>query len=233
MAAQIINYTLPPALYRYRSLGHQANPRNKHLARELDAVREGFVWCSEYHDLNDAMEGLYSAGEQVRQLRGWQVARNTIRSHKSNLGIACFSELPDNALLWAHYSDSFAGICVEYNFETLRQGLPDDAAFTKMSYADRLFELGTELDNPTQLARWILSTKNHSWAYEREWRLFSHGLGRASYHTSPIRRILIGPRMQEPMHRHLVDALPGIEIARIEIDGYRIKPPAAKRPNAL
>ncbi|MBA1144205.1 DUF2971 domain-containing protein [Mesorhizobium neociceri] len=74
--------------------------------------------------------------------------------------------------MWAHYGDSFFEICIEDDFQLLRQTLPDGNSFSRVSYADRLLDMGSNLQDPRKLAKWILSTKHHRWAYEREWRLF-------------------------------------------------------------
>ncbi|KQU93893.1 hypothetical protein ASC68_19615 [Devosia sp. Root105] len=222
MPATITNYALPTVLYRFRSVGDVPDMRNKKLRQELSAITTGYVWCGEYHQLNDAMEGLYTAGDGARNQPGWNAARALIRDRKASLGLACFSEVPESPLMWAHYADAFRGICIEYDFEVLRSGLPDATSFCRISYADRMLDVGTNLRDTDTLARWIMATKSQGWAYEREWRLFAPTQGAAQYVSAPIRRVLAGPRMPEAMFDYLQGQMPAVPIVKAQIDGYRV-----------
>ena len=35
------------------------------------------------------------------------------------IGVTCFAERPDNVLMWSHYANSYAGICIEYDFSRI------------------------------------------------------------------------------------------------------------------
>lgn len=38
-----------------------------------------------------------------------------------NYRITCFSERPDNILLWSLYSNKHKGICIEYNLDNINE----------------------------------------------------------------------------------------------------------------
>lgn len=223
MPATIESLSLPPVLYRYRSLGDASDRRGKALVRELDALETGTLWCGSYQNMNDAMEGLFQAGDEVRGNPDWRDARDIIRHDKSHLGVACFSEAADHPLMWAHYGNAFKGICVEYDFERLRQVLPSSSSFAKVSYVDRIPDIGTELRDPRTMAKWILSTKNQHWSYEREWRLFSSDQGAIPGARAAINKVIVGPKMPEPMVSLVEQALRGtVPVLRARVSGYNI-----------
>ncbi|MBY3315079.1 DUF2971 domain-containing protein [Rhizobium laguerreae] len=223
MPASIETYAPPAYLYRFRNVGAKATMSNKSLRYEIDAIRRGQVWCGEYHKLNDAMEGLYEAGEQTRQNERWEEARGLIRNRKASVGIACFSELWNQALMWAHYADSFRGLCIKYDFRVLRETLPSRCSFSRISYADRLLDIGADLEDSRHLAKWILSTKHHSWAYEREWRLFNPSHGILEFNPRAVREVILGPRMPETVKRFLRNYIDGELIRESRISGYEVE----------
>jgi hypothetical protein len=94
-----------------------------------------------------------------------------------NFGIACFTKLWDNELMWSHYATKHQGICVGYNFKNWKQ----DANFQMgpINYKLKLPIHINELFNhdlsqfSMGAARELLFTKSPDWHYEREWRLFT------------------------------------------------------------
>lgn len=223
MTATIETYAPPALLYRFRKIGVAPDFPNQSTRREIEGLNEGRLWCGEYHDLNDAMEGLYRAGDAARGQPQWERARTLIRDGKTSIGIACFSEVWQQALMWAHYADSFKGICIEYDFRVLRETLADNTSFSRVSYADQLLDIGSDLENPRRLAKWILSTKHHSWSYEREWRLFIPERGLVRFDRAAIRRIILGPRMSENVAQFLEANLSRYHIVRSRVRGYDVE----------
>jgi hypothetical protein len=84
-------------------------------------------------------------------------------------GITCFSEAPDNLLLWAHYADAHAGAVIGFrtdhgSFRALGSLLP-------VKYRVRRPVLPSAGPASTLLP--LLTTKSKHWAYEREWRVIA------------------------------------------------------------
>ena len=77
------------------------------------------------------------------------------------IGVFCMSECATSAPMWAHYASSGEGIVLEFSagadfFRTY--------PLAKVKYSSR---------RPTvKSPRKALTTKNHEWKYEREWRCF-------------------------------------------------------------
>jgi hypothetical protein len=73
------------------------------------------------------------------------------------------------------------------------------------------------------MAKWILSTKNQHWSYEREWRLFSSDQGAIRGARPAISKVIVGPKMAEPMVSLVEQALRGtVPVLRARVSGYNI-----------
>ena len=85
----------------------------------------------------------------------------------SNRGVTCFSESPDNTLLWSHYGGGHRGICLEFDTSS-----PWLNRLHPVRYTDELTELDVVdllLNDKLDVLRLVL-TKALCWSYEREWR---------------------------------------------------------------
>ena len=78
-------------------------------------------------------------------------------------GLLCFSFNWSNPVLWAHYAEKHAGICLGFN-------VPDE-------YARSVMYVGKRLPFPTESNEMIalewLFTKFSDWSYEAECRIFA------------------------------------------------------------
>ncbi|MCU1241711.1 MAG: hypothetical protein JWO71_2437 [Candidatus Acidoferrum typicum] len=214
--AEIISYVQPSRLYRYRSF--------ENLDRELQAIREGYLHCSPYQQLNDPMEGLFASGQLLRKDKKYREIREAITNTKANIGVCSFSEVYDHELMWAHYAGQFKGICVAYSLSRLMKNLGDDLTFVRMFYNEKVPTIDHSRRHPELLAKRVLSTKNYRWLYEREWRMFA-APGRASY-TDPscVTHVYLGSRMDpgsRDIVRRVIQPL-GIKLSDMTINKYSI-----------
>ena len=108
--------------------------------------------------------------------------------------IKCFSTLNDSTLMWAHYADANKGICIEYDFNTLKNNIQKSMLFPVLYTEDPLSLQDLFEDNKREIAEYPVDTavlcsalnKNKVWKYEQEWRIvFSPGLS-----DNPQRRII-------------------------------------------
>lgn len=223
--ATIESYLTPRQLYRYRSLDN--------LAREIEAIEEGYLYCAAYQDLNDPMEGLFASSRLLKRSKNHQAIRAEIIDRKNQLGICSFSEIYDHELMWAHYADQFKGICVAYNLSRLLEGLGEGVSFVRMYYNEKLPTVLRTNKRPSQLAKMVLSCKNYRWLHEREWRMFA-SLGRVHYsRTECVTRVYLGSRMESNTRRRVMDTLKRLKIPTNEmtINEYSINfecPPRAR-----
>lgn len=106
----------------------------------------------------------------------------------SKLTVTCFSASGwDNQLMWSHYANSYAGICVEYDFEKMDKfiGFMYPVKYSSVRPTISLKELGlselkqdengkliTDEININAIFSYLL-TKNKCWSYEEEWRIIN------------------------------------------------------------
>jgi hypothetical protein len=105
----------------------------------------------------------------------------------------------------------------------IMETLPDRCSFSRISYADRLLDIGDDLEDSRNLAKWILSTKHHSWAYEREWRLFNPRHDIVEFDRTAVLEVIQGPRMPETVKRFLRDHIDGRLIRESRISCYEVE----------
>ena len=212
--AKIRHYVRPQRLYRYRSL--------KHLEREIGALTEGYLYCAPYMELNDPMEGLFTSSRLLRESDGYGDIRNAIRENKSQIGMSSFSEVDNHELMWAHYADQFKGICIAYSLEKLLDNLGANVSFVRMYYNELVPTVHRTHDEPSHLAKMILSYKNYRWLYEREWRMFAP-LGKAHYNERDcVTRVYLGSRIDPKKRDRVLKEMQKIKIETHEmaIDKY-------------
>lgn len=94
----------------------------------------------------------------------------------SSLYISCFSRsytAPESQLMWAHYGDYHRGVCIEVDFDFLRQLDPSSRYCpVAVTYVDSLLDERNRR-NPTSvdLPLFIATYKGRVWAYEDEVRV--------------------------------------------------------------
>jgi hypothetical protein len=71
----IIDQVQPQKLYRYRSL--------KKFERELEALKEGYIFCAAYDTLNDPMEGVFRSSKVFRESDNYRDTRRAIVDNKT------------------------------------------------------------------------------------------------------------------------------------------------------
>ena len=215
--AEVHVFAIPNTLYRYRSLAN--------FEREMETLQQSYIYCGDYSQLNDPMEGIFDLGNTLAETRASRSVKRAITAVTAHVGIGSFCEAHDNELMWAHYADQFRGICIAYNFRQLLGELPDDVHFTRMNYAERMPVVGVSRQDPEVLARRVLSYKNYRWVYEREWRMFGPK-GQIRYKTTQtVRRVYLGHRVPQAQRKKLQAMLRAIDIpvTAMSLDGYSMR----------
>jgi len=131
-------------------------------AYEFDkVVRErGFKEIKKIVDINDATRSFIDA----------------------DIGICSLSKLKDNNPMWAHYSDSHKGFCVEYHsygLVVLLKGLQKIRLFNtpiiinEVQYKNNVPLINPYHDDSSLKVDQQFFTKTMDWAYEKEWRIIN------------------------------------------------------------
>lgn len=106
-----------------------------------------------------------------------QVQKRMLQNHgevvdfiSETRALACYSEIPDNSLMWSHYADGHRGIVV--GFDSKNSFFSQATNLMPVSYrSDRVsVSYGSEGFVPDEHELSIVRVKNLAWSYEREWR---------------------------------------------------------------
>jgi hypothetical protein len=217
--AQIERPVLPTRLYRYRSLTRDENS----LHEEIDAIRENYLWCSDFTRMNDPMEGFYRPSSRLKDKGNYNRILKQITSMKTNVGMACFSDTKENVLMWTHYAGNHTGICLAYSTRRLIDGLPSYVSLVRLAYGDDPPLLSTgDARNAETAARKILSQKKYNWAYEREWRVLGPK-GRVDIGSeNAVTDLYFGARIDLKHRQKMLSKLQGTGIKAhiMQVDGY-------------
>jgi hypothetical protein len=212
MAALVDTPVLPPFLYRYRKI------TDKLLGQEIAAIKEQYLWCSMYREMNDPMEGFYEPTSRLQKDTNYRKTVRQMLNSKLTFGICCFSDTKDNELMWAHYATNNAGICVAYRSTLLIEGLPDGVHLARVSYGPTPPAINrVDTANIDGAALKILSHKKSNWVYEREWRVLGplHRVDISS--RGCVREVYLSSLMNSEHRMQILNALKGLKIKIFEM----------------
>ena len=83
-----------------------------------------------------------------------------------SFGITCFSKTNKNDILWAYYTDSFKGLCIEFDFNEYHFDLMKNKILREVVYTDNDYYI-TSADD----LREITYRKKTCYIGEKEWRV--------------------------------------------------------------
>ncbi|MDX1699008.1 MAG: DUF2971 domain-containing protein [Melioribacteraceae bacterium] len=189
--------------YKFRS--------SEQIAFAFDIIIKRRLYCSDWKDLNDPMEGMYAYNHSgntdiiAERVKG-------IRKSKEQYKICSLSETFDSHLLWAHYAGGFNGVAIELN-------LPDNDSNIKKvehrgvyGYVDM-----NDFTSEEEAARTILFSKYDAWKYEKEIRI----LNRTNWYNldNQVTRVIAGHRMSSALFEvlNITCTNLGIELCRLGI----------------
>lgn len=196
----------------------------------LENIRRRRLKIALYEDLNDPFE-MFAFDLTDRRLRaGTTAGRSAMHRH---FGMLCFSLDWSDPVLWSHYADRHAGLCL--GFDVSR------AIARRVTYASNRLTwprgFGGTPENITKSeVRQLLFTKGRDWRYEKEARVFARlndrdrrtGLFFARFSEQLVlREAILGARCRTTVQhaRTLVRGpRPGVAVrrARLATDEFRI-----------
>ena len=169
--------------------------------------------------LDGILDELHSKVEETRD----NVYQPALRHFLEEITISCFSTSGwDNQLMWAHYANSYSGICVEYDFTRINEfnGFIFPVEYTKIRPSVSLQDLGIagfnygDTENPiisceTNISRVFsyLLSKNTCWQYEEEWRIINIGTANTPLFIDLpyVRSITLGINLDDQCRRLILE----------------------------
>lgn len=147
---------------------------------------------------------------------------NTFRSILENylqetkqFGIYSLSKNYDNELLWAYYSNSHKGFCIEYDFDILEQYQIRGEFFCNVSYQKNIPIITTKdfLENKEKvLHSKVLATKSKNWKHEDEVRIITGRPGLINFYSRAVQAIYFGYKTKKRTIKLIMKLLKGKNI---------------------
>jgi hypothetical protein len=159
----------------------------------FDIIINQRLFCSDWKDLNDPMEGMFGYSHSMKSEIGIIKDRiRGIRDSKRKYKICSLSSTFDSHLLWAHYAGGFDGVAIEVDLPENDPNIKNVEMRGVFGFVD-MERFTTE----EEAARMILFSKYNEWEYEKEIRILSEN--QWFNLESPVSRVIAGPRMSKAL----------------------------------
>ncbi|MCG8056376.1 MAG: DUF2971 domain-containing protein [Candidatus Thiodiazotropha endolucinida] len=185
----------------------------KYALITLENLTIGFSKLSEFNDPYESdyriAHYFHSIEDEKKLLDGTKGTFGKIRKlakdYLDAVRVSCFSRIPNNNLMWAHYSRHHTGVCYAFEFIGGQQHpfQTDNLGWGNIIYSSLLPELKIYQDQTTegmfqtQLSDVIL-TKSQDWSYEHEVRFFKRQDENFLYYKpEKLKAIIIGRRISD------------------------------------
>jgi hypothetical protein len=138
------------------------------------------------------------------------------------IGVTCFTENPDNFLMWSHYANSHKGVCLKFDWNTHKEYFQG----TKVVYDNKLPEARYESAQGFQneIPKIVLTKLEH-WSYENEIRSvvsINNGKRNISFDPSSLVGIIFGDNI-EPENEVLLKRIVELHSEYDRVKFYRAK----------
>lgn len=173
-----------PSLYKYRSLQGDA------FKYTQDIFINRRLYLPSIPEFNDPNEGIAEILVE-NEYKAW--ANQIEERNRKEMRLYSFSEDYKNSLMWSHYANNQAGICIEFNLKNYHSD--SRSVLRKVEY----------LEAPKQFAHQEMANyfdffmhKKNDWSYEKEWRIIADK--ETMYITlanDSISAVYLGPRISK------------------------------------
>lgn len=128
--------------------------------------------------------------------RGMQEAVNRV-------GVLSLSAVNDNILLWSHYADGHAGLCLQFPGQ---RDVPFFGKSQEVVYSPTCPKIDPIRDSRDRLTEAIVLTKALEWTYEAEWRIIDHidGPGEKRFPEDLLLGVILGAEMSAEDRTYVV-----------------------------
>ena len=165
-------------------------------------------WIDTIEGLSNSHKKLFYKNNKDNPLKLLQILDETLKDFKTTAGICCFSKSYKNPLMWSHYADKHAGICLGFNIT------PNSVAeFTilEVSYIDQIIPISYYKNTPLVFMYWIF-TKSNIWSYEEEVRaVYNKKNGILKFEKSCLQEIHFGLRTTEKQRNEFKSMLSSLK----------------------
>lgn len=135
---------------------------NEHVAIEIEKIKKQFSDIAEFHKLS-SQKGFWEELYRKSQISKVQSSR-----------ICCFSLSNDIVLMWSHYSNKHAGVCLEFDNKIQKRflGLNEEADISEGVVGYSAHERINYMEEDRLVGIYkLFFNKSESWSHENEYRL--------------------------------------------------------------
>lgn len=158
------------------------------------------------------------------EAEAWQRRQLEANSRRlANTAVLCLTPICDNPVMWAHYADKHAGICIMFHALDERH-VEFIAEARRVDYADRLPVINFVKEDFLQIVQRVFFTKSTHYRYEQEWRIvrYDDGPGLKPIPRGLIGAVILGVKMDDALSDRVRKACAeyegDVEIIRAELD---------------
>ncbi|WP_196486986.1 DUF2971 domain-containing protein [Burkholderia vietnamiensis] len=185
---------------------------NSEHDRDFETLSRKEFFASSYASLNDPWDapGNFLSPDLMKNLPN-SISKKLAKDlfdGINNYGIYCLSVGNSSQLMWAHYANSWRGLCIEYKYDKkdfvdeLTRVFGSDVLIgaLPMRYSSSAEYLGVtdfKKKNPYEIVRNLLGQKYIDWAHEKEFRLFFNRSGLFHMPPSMMSGVYLGHAMHE------------------------------------
>ncbi len=128
------------------------------------------------------------------------LVKKTLQTYVNQARVICFSEIPDNILMWAHYADKHEGYCLEFNCVDPKISGFVGLYSVKYPKSDLrpLIDFSLEEWKKFGISRKTLLVKSSHWKYEKEIRMINPSKEEYFQFEPPaLEKIILGSKMPD------------------------------------
>ncbi|WP_270522982.1 DUF2971 domain-containing protein [Sellimonas intestinalis] len=234
---------LPKKLYRFRKFDDYWK----------DCIYKGEVYFSRSSELNDPFDCLTYVDMEKYLLylkkeakkcfefldkdaqidsyfnnHGVEDVRRDMERFRDKIGVACFTENVKSPVMWAHYSDSHKGFCIEYETDLINP--PMIQMLLPVFYDSNRFDATNAVihqDGNTLLNPYFVKAKD--WSYEKEWRIIItesiiSKLGKSADFSDKITGIYFGLEIEKDHSKEMQEIISWAKNNGIKVYKMRVHP---------
>lgn len=228
------NRVIPMILYQYRG-----NIKHKDaIGYFIDLITNGSMKFSEPSSFNDPFD---CCPTQVSEIPPGALPHAVIdeinhciqKATSKVVGVSCLTPHPDKMLMWSHYGNQHASICVGFDTDILLEKCPKNSKgnpaynhIRKVTYTDI---------RPSEKDTDAIYKKSKEWAYEDEYRIVSlaskgtpqWGAGVWSVPPDSIKEVVFGARIPKALQNYLIKVIktnrPDISLKKAVLHSHEYK----------
>jgi len=148
-----------PHLYKFYSLN----------LNSIDSLFRNYFYLANPKDFNDPFDCNVNLVEDIGDLSKMKTVQ---RNNYGNIGISSFTEVIDNHLMWAHYTNNYNGWALGFEGDKIQmkedKGHLEKYTLTRVIYPEKLIKIKKDYGFAEH---YVMTTKLKHWSYEKEWRL--------------------------------------------------------------